>query len=95
MEESSLQYEQKEEKTNNFSKVKLPLCLSTHFPNLGPKTMLMFEGHKGCARSAPTTSPRNARTLSLGRETNRERARGTAQALERLSSTQTALSKLF
>lgn len=71
------------------------MYLSIYFPHLAPKTTLMFEDHKCKARSAATTSSRNAGTLSPGKETSREKARGTAQVLERLSSTQKALPKLF
>lgn len=92
---SNLVCNMKRNKKKKFFKSQLPLCLLIHFLNLAPKTMLMFEEHKCCARSTPATSPRNAGTLSSGRETSRERARGTAQVLERLSSTQTALSKLL
>lgn len=88
----------KQEKKNTFSKVKLPLCLSIHFPNLAPKTMLMFE-YKCCARSTPTTSPKNWTKWNFvprqGNQQRKEQEVRTTQALERLSSTQTALSKLF
>lgn len=70
----------KRNKKKKYWRVKPPLCLSVHLHSLALKTTLMFEDHKCCARSAPATSPRNAGTLSPGRE----RARGTAQVLERL-----------